>query len=280
MYSEIPEFEGQRRYFQDSDCFSASSMHMVHAYMHANYRYRMHAHQFYEMNIVAAGEGVHYIGDSQVPARVGDVFIIPPETGHGYRANEALDICHVLLRTDFMQSYHKELSQLPAFALLFDIEPQIRRTSGRGYNLHVEHRELAEVMQEFSRIVQAEAEGEYAYQNVLTLSLIGGMGLLLRQTLQGEKLPAQAGELLRVMEYIQNNIGQKLTLESLAAVANMSKATLHRHFRETLRVSPMQYVMQCRLARARELLLKKECSKTAVAHLCGFFDVAHMNKYL
>lgn len=280
MYPETLEFEKGRIYYEDRDCFTAASTHLVHAYMHGNYRCKMHAHQFYEMNIISSGEGRHYIGDTHVPARVGDVFIIPPEVNHGYYAEEALDVCHLLLRADFMNSYRAELSHLPAFALLFDIEPQIRRTSGRGYNLHVERAELVGLLREFTSIVEAEKEGEYTYENVLTLAFIGNMGRLLRKNLQGESMPVQAGELLRVMEYIQANVGGKMTLETLAAIANMSKATLNRHFREVLHVSPMQYVMQCRLARARELLAQGEQSKTDVAHLCGFFDVAHMNKYL
>ena len=201
MYPETLEFEKGIIYYEDRDCFTAASTHLVHAYMHGNYRCKMHAHQFYEMNIISSGEGRHYIGDTYVPARVGDVFIIPPEVNHGYYAGDALDVCHLLLRADFMSSYRAELSHLPAFALLFDIEPQIRRTSGRGYNLHVERAELVGLLREFTSIVVAEQEGEYTYENVLTLAFIGNMGRLLRKNLQGESMPVQAGELLRVMEY-------------------------------------------------------------------------------
>jgi len=82
------------------------------------------------------------------------------------------------------------------------------------------------------------------------------------------------------MEYIQENLDQKLTLDLLAEKANMSKSTLNRHFERNLHISPMQYVMECRLEKAKSLLLRGTLSKTEVAHLCGFFDISHMNKYL
>ena len=82
------------------------------------------------------------------------------------------------------------------------------------------------------------------------------------------------------MGYVQKHIDSKLTLELLCAKAHMSKATLNRLFREAINVSPMQYVTRCRLAKARELLATGAYTKAEIAQSCGFYDVAHMNKYL
>ena len=278
MYPSKLDFEKGTVYYRESDCFTAAPQHLVHAYPHLNYRIKMHSHQFCEINVITRGEGRHYIGDTSLPARVGDVFIIPPETPHGYFSDETLDISHVLLRDDFLLRYREELSLLPAFSLLFDIEPQVRRSSGRNYNLRIAPRELYEVSEQLSRIVRAEENEEYTYQNVLTLGFIGLLGELLRRKMQ--KSNAESTELLRVMEYIQENLEQKLTLSLLAAKANMSTATLSRHFREVLHTSPMQYVCACRLSRARALLAEGKQSKTEIAQSCGFFDVSHLNKYL
>ena len=83
-----------------------------------------------------------------------------------------------------------------------------------------------------------------------------------------------------LMEFIRENLDQKLTLSLLAEKANMSVATLTRHFREVLQTSPMQYVTACRISLARELLATGKLNKTEIAQSCGFFDVSHMNKYL
>lgn len=278
MYPSKLDFETGTVYYREEDCFTALPQHLVHAYPHLNYKIKMHSHQFCEINVITGGEGRHYIGDTSLPARVGDVFIIPPEVPHGYYAEGTLDIAHVLLRDAFLLRYREELTSLPSFSLLFDIEPQVRRSSGRNYNLRIAPRELYEISEQFSRIVRAEEEKEYAYQNVLTLGFIGLLGELLRRKMQ--KSSTESTELLRVMEYIQENLEQKLTLSLLAAKANMSTATLSRHFREVLHTSPMQYVTACRLSRARALLAEGMYSKTEIAQSCGFFDVSHMNKYL
>ena len=142
MFPKALEFEKGTVYYREQDCFGENPAHLVHAYPHPDYKLKLHAHQFCEINVIVSGEGRHYIGDTSLPARVGDVFIIPPETPHGYFSEERLDISHILLRAELMHRYREELAALPAFSLLFDIEPQLRRSSGRSYNLHVHSREL------------------------------------------------------------------------------------------------------------------------------------------
>lgn len=280
MYPKKSETYKGNVYYRESDCFRENASHLVHAYLHKNYNHKMHVHQFCEMNIIVMGEGQHYIGNSSLPASVGDVFIIPPYVAHGYFSHGRLDILHILLRTDFMQRYREEISRLPCYSLLFDIEPQIRRSSGEAYNLQIPSYLFSAIHEECIRLIEAEKMEEYTYQNVLTLGLIGKLGDLLRQSVQDKSFRSRGGELLWVMEYIQKNLEQKLTLDLLAAKANMSKSTLNRHFERNLHISPMQYVMECRLEKAKALLSQGTLSKTEIAHLCGFFDISHMNKYL
>ena len=280
MFPEKLEYYQLRTYFEDRDCFCDDPDHLVHAYIHNNYNIKMHSHQFYEMNIITAGDGHHYIGNSSLPARVGDVFVIPPKIYHGYYSEGTLDICHILMRSEFFSRYRNECSALPGFELLFDIEPHLRRSSGSGYNLHADPRELGRIMENAKRIIDAETNSLFIYQNVLTLSFIGTLGYRLREKTQNSAIPDNEREILRVMEYIKMNLDQSLSLSDLAAFSNMSISTLNRRFARVLNTTVMQYVLQCRLEKARRLLEDGKLSKADIAAECGFYDSAHMNKYL
>ena len=280
MHPQRLEYESRTVYYREQDCFTASPLHLVHAYAHPNYNLKLHSHQFYELNIITAGEGRHYVGDASLPVRAGDVFLLPPEVPHGYHSEGRLDIFHILLRAQFMQRYREELAALPAHALLFDIEPHLRRSSGQSCHLHLPSHVRESLTADAEHIARAEQNGELAYANVLTLALIGRLGELLRRSLHRDPAQAEARELWEVMEFVRENCEQKLTLDTLATKARMSKATLNRRFGELLHQSPMQYVLHCRLEKARALLSNGAHSKTEIAHLCGFYDVAHMNKYL
>ena len=61
-----------------------------------DYEIGMHEQEFYEINLITKGEGMHYIDDSRIKAEVGDVFIIPPKISHGYLGGKDFDTdCHL-----------------------------------------------------------------------------------------------------------------------------------------------------------------------------------------
>lgn len=268
----------EKNYWYTDELFEGEGQ-LVHVYLHADYRYNMHAHQFYELNIITAGEGEHRIEDACLPTVVGDTFVIPPNVRHCYVGKTRLDVYHVLLAPVFLQKYRKELSSLPGFSALFDIEPYLRGAAGTRCNLHLEPAEQKMISELLHEIAVAQSEGLYTHQTLLTLPLLSRLCLLFSRKMNAPQRPeAEDAELLRIMEYVKANLGEKLTLAHIAAFGNMSVATLTRRFRRVLGRSPMEYVLACRVARARELLAEQRHSKSEVAQLCGFYDSAHMNR--
>lgn len=251
----------------------------VRAYLHKDYQTKMHSHQFYEINIIISGNGRHYISDTSIPATVGDVFVIPPNIPHGYFSEATLDIYHILIKNDFINRYREELLQLPAFNMLFDFEPLLRRFSGTNFNLNIGINRLDAVKKDLDNIQNAENEHHYLYENVLVLELIAKLGKLFKKRMFDTDTYENT-QIIRIMEYIKENLGEKLTLSKIAKFGNISTATLNRRFKELLGQSPMQYVMNCRIILARELIEEKRLNKTEIAQVCGFYDLVHLNKCL
>lgn len=77
---------------------------------------------------------------------------------------------------------------------------------------------------------------------------------------------------VHLKEFIKKHISEKLTIEELEKVANMSKSSLHRMFKNELGVSPMEYVIRQRLAKAKELLVATRSVKES-CFASGFADV-------
>ena len=275
MNEEKEQSRWGKEYFSESEYFGGR-FNYIHVYLHENYKYRMHSHQFYEINIIASGEGSHFIEKIEIPAAAGDVFVIPPGVSHSYHSEEPLDVYHVLIKNEFLARYAEELAEVDGFDILFDIEPQIRRASGKNFNLKVGDAEFSIFCDELERMMRVESEERYVYLNALTLTLI----CRLCRRISGLMTEMNRSEIVGVMEYIKGNLDRKLTLDHLAGYAKMSTATLNRRFREAVGSSPMSYVLSCRISRAREMMAEGRLSRTEVAQTCGFYDLAHMNKYL
>ena len=73
-----------------------------------------------------------------------------------------------------------------------------------------------------------------------------------------------------VIEHIINNYEKSFRIEDLAEIANMSVASLHRHFKEVTAMSPIQFQKQLRLQEARRLLLAESSDVADVAFRVGY----------
>lgn len=88
----------------------------------------------------------------------------------------------------------------------------------------------------------------------------------------------------RATEAVQAAPSREWTVESLAALAGVSRASLTRRFNATLGVSPMTYVTQWRLATAADLLDRSDATLSAIAHQVGYaspfsFSSAFKSRY-
>jgi AraC family transcriptional regulator len=79
----------------------------------------------------------------------------------------------------------------------------------------------------------------------------------------------------RVISYVEENLGEDLALETLASVACRSRFHFTRMFRGSVGSSPMAYVSQRRIERAKQLLPSCESSIAAIAADLGFCDQSH-----
>ena len=82
----------------------------------------------------------------------------------------------------------------------------------------------------------------------------------------------------RLQAYIDANIDSPLRVVALSTEAGTSLAHFSRGFRRYFGMTPHAFVMERRLARARELLVHSELSLCEIAALTGHADQAHLTR--
>ncbi|WP_285711628.1 helix-turn-helix domain-containing protein [Erythrobacter oryzae] len=87
---------------------------------------------------------------------------------------------------------------------------------------------------------------------------------------ESERISLPPVRLKRVIDFIEANLAEPLTLDLLAHVAGLSVFHFARVFRQATGVSPYRYVSERRLLRAQRLLMSPELSVHEVALACGF----------
>ena len=82
----------------------------------------------------------------------------------------------------------------------------------------------------------------------------------------------------KVVDAILDRPGDPFTVESLAAIAAMSRATFVRHFEKCFHRTPMDYLRDVRLRRAAQLLQVSNIPLDGVAARVGYSSRSHFSK--
>lgn len=85
----------------------------------------------------------------------------------------------------------------------------------------------------------------------------------------------QKWRLKRVLQYVDDHLAAKITLNDLAAVAGLSRMHFAAQFRAAVGMRPHQYLLKRRIERAEELLKQAEVSLVDIALTVGFQTQAH-----
>ncbi|MEL7273642.1 MAG: GlxA family transcriptional regulator [Pseudomonadota bacterium] len=92
------------------------------------------------------------------------------------------------------------------------------------------------------------------------------------------RLGVQNTRILAIIEMMEANLSEPLTLIEIADHAGLSRRQIERLFRHHMGRSPARYYLEIRLDRARHLLLQSALPVVEVAVACGFVSASHFSK--
>lgn len=85
-------------------------------------------------------------------------------------------------------------------------------------------------------------------------------------------------QLARVIDYMQANLAEDISILDLAMLTGMSESYFSRCFKRSMGVAPYRYLMQQRVERAKHLLEQRAMTIRTIALECGFSNQTHLTK--
>ncbi|MBD2306033.1 helix-turn-helix transcriptional regulator [Chroococcidiopsis sp. FACHB-1243] len=82
-------------------------------------------------------------------------------------------------------------------------------------------------------------------------------------------------KLQQVIDYIQVNLEQNMGLEEFAEMTQLSVHHFGKLFKQSMGDPLHQYVLKCRIERAKELLVNTQLLIAEIAQTVGFYDQSH-----
>lgn len=89
---------------------------------------------------------------------------------------------------------------------------------------------------------------------------------------------ARSHQVLAAIQYMERNLEQKLDVASIAEFVGMSPSSFAHKFKTVTHVSPIQFLKNLRLKKARSLLLREGCAASEAAYRVGYVSPSQFSR--
>lgn len=234
-----------------------------------------HSHEFTECIFITRGMGKHQCGKHpEQNIQRGDILIIPPGGIHSYtEVSDDLFLVNFLFDTAHLPPVLLELYTHPGYQELFLRD--IAYYSDCDFPMFHPADEVFEELELFAnQLVRfSKTPGNHCRKLGIFMVLLS---LVADARKTGNCLESQTVlDIPKLTAFLQNNFQRQIYLEELSQLAAMSDATLMRHFRAALGMTPMVYLRTLRLKHSAELLLNSRISIKEVVLSSGFLTESY-----
>lgn len=210
-------------------------------------------------------DGVSYNG----LYRPGELLITPANVPLFVQWKGQENCLQIQIKTEFLQNIAQET--LDSDSNLFELIPQ--------FQVHDSH------IQGITMMLFEECQKELSNNQLYLDSLanILAVNLIRNHSTTKPILPIYQGglspyQLSQVFNYIEAHLDENLKLENLAQLLDISQFHFSRLFKQSVGLSPHQYLIEQRIERAKQLLKKTNQSILDIALNCGFSSHSHLSK--
>jgi AraC family transcriptional regulator len=228
--------------------------------------WELHTHNCTQITVALSparvrGEWVGTAGAIVRREMCGDMaWIVPPGMPHMIHFDQSADLIHLYLTESL---FHETIEDTPP-----DFQESIVPS------LLVRDPYLVEMARAFYAETRADAVSKLYMQSVAAITAVHLRRRYSSNARTSRDYRGGLGPLRerRLRAYIDESLGESLSLDDLAKVAQVSPNYLISLFRQSMGLTPHQYLLQQRIARAKHLLADSRRSFSEIAAACGFLD--------
>lgn len=223
----------------------------------------VHRHErFTEMLYVYQGAGQYIAGGYSYPIRTGDILL--------YNQGDLHEVT---------SSLHHEIG-----TFCFGISGLHLRGLPEGHFTRAETGFVRPAVDEIDHIqslcemIYEHAERRTGYSDEIVSHLLPALVLLAASLPPDARAADQPHNLVlanRIRQYISTHFTEQLTLEDIGEALSMSPYHLAHIFKDMTGMSPIHYMIRCRIGEAQNLLISTDYSATQIAAIVGYTNVNH-----
>ena len=239
-----------------------------------------HFHQEYQLFLVLEGKGTRFIGDQMKPFREFDMVFTGPNLPHLWRNDQIYFEKESDLKTHGIVIYFNEgfLGDAIFDKEEFETIKILLEKSLRGLEIQGNtNLKLRSMMQELVTLSGIDSILKLL-QILKVLSESEECQPITHAGYTNNNKESEKDRMRKVYEYVMENFSQKILLEEVSALANMTESAFSRYFTSRMNKPFSEFLSDVRISHACKLLHEADLNISEICYECGFNTLSNFNK--
>ena len=236
----------------------------------------LHWHSEFEINLIISGSSDFICGDTRFTAREGDIIMIPPNMLHAIHT-----VGGKKQRYDTIV-FSPEMLGLSGDRCTFEcITPLITGKAVITPRITKEHIYYSELEISVRNIFSCAIGNTPGLDMLIKSELLRLIWLLHESgdiSVSYEKSKSRSEIIRPAIEYMNENLCENITVETLAEAVHMSKSYFMKRFHEAAGASAIEYLTRLRIKKACSILSETDMTCARTAYECGFRNLSNFNR--
>lgn len=238
-----------------------------------------HFHPEYQIFLVLQGTGTRFIGDHVTPFKKGDLVFTGPNLPHLWQSDHEYFLDTGLMTEGIVIYFPenflgKELLQKNE---MYKVK-QLLQLAHRGIEIYGEtHQHVTFLMHRVLNV--SDFDQILALLNLLNIiSNSSEYKLLATEGYSNSMKETETDRMNRVYAFVMKNFREKIMLDDVAAIANMSPSAFSRYFKIHANKTFSDFLIEIRVGHSCKLLTNQTINVSQVCYDSGFSTLSNFNR--
>ena len=250
--------------------------HLMAPYFDPNW----HFHSEYQLFLVLKGTGTRFVGDHVSPFKKGDLVFTGPNLPHLWQSDHEYFVDDKEFQTEGIVIYFPEHFLGNDFLQkneLYKVR-QLFQQAQRGMEIIGQtHHQVSDILHHVLNV--NDFDRVLALLNLLNiLANSSEYKLLATEGYSNSMKETETDRMNRVHAYVMKNFRDKITLDDVAAIANMSPSSFSRYFKIHANKTFSDFLTEIRVGYSCKLLTSQTLNVSQVCYDSGFSTLSNFNR--
>jgi len=235
--------------------------------------YFPHTHDFVELEIIINGSANHIVEGKAYSLKRGDVIVMMPSYIHELQNVHELEHYNLKFDLEKLILLESDIEKLSGFQSLFVLQPFIQFYHEYTSHMHLDEDQLTYVKTLCELVYTEWLKKDEGYKWVVKPYFIALITFLSRNF--SSNICINFPKMHRIAEsisFIHENLSEKISVSMLSTIACLSERQYARVFKDAYGISPIEYVINCRLSLSCKMMKNTDKSMLDICYACGFGD--------